>query len=132
MDRSSHYVIKRSISTTLISIAFLNALKHKYQDLTKDAINNIALGTLLKDIGMMEVPMEIIKKEGPLSLAEFRQIKDHPLKAFDKLKAHKSDIHETTFEVIRYHHEKIDGTGYPYGLVHKKIPFFVLFFFGNI
>ncbi len=83
-------------------------------------IRELRLGFLLHDIGKWAVPKEIIQKPGPLTDAEMNLIRMHPIAGVQMIKEVR--ILEPAFDVIRYHHERWDGTGYPDGLAGDKIP----------
>lgn len=83
-------------------------------------IRELRLGFLLHDIGKWAVPQEIIQKPGPLDERELRMMRIHPIAGVQMIQDVK--ILEPAFDVIRYHHEKWDGTGYPYGLSGEDIP----------
>lgn len=83
-------------------------------------IRELRLGFLLHDIGKWAVPREIIQKPGPLDDRELKMMRIHPIAGVQMIQDVK--ILEPAFDVIRYHHEKWDGTGYPYGLSGEDIP----------
>jgi len=72
------------------------------------------------DIGKVAVPEHILLKPGPLTPEEWRVMKQHPLVGERICGPLKSFRH--VLPVIRYHHEKLDGSGYPDGLKGKEIP----------
>jgi len=86
----------------------------------KSDLENIRRGALLHDIGKVGIPDDILNKTGPLSEEEWTVMKKHPLLSVDMLQP----IHflQPAMEIPLYHHEKWDGTGYPYGLKRKAIP----------
>lgn len=75
---------------------------------------------LLHDVGKIRVAEEVINKPGKLTEDEFNQIKIHPISGYHILK----DIHEDAriAYAAKYHHERYDGKGYPYGLEGENIP----------
>ena len=77
-------------------------------------------GALLHDIGKMGIPDGILNKPGPLTAEEWETMKKHPNFAFEML----SPIHylRLALDIPNYHHEKWDGSGYPYGLKGDQIP----------
>ena len=77
-------------------------------------------GFLLHDIGKIGIPESILNKEGPLTEAEWAVMKTHPLLGAQVL-APMSFLGRAT-EVIRCHHERWDGAGYPRGLAREEIP----------
>jgi len=88
--------------------------------LPPDEIREIGLSSLLHDLGKMRVPDSILTKPGPLSAAEWKIMKQHPLWGEELLSAH--PWLETARQIARWHHERWDGTGYPDGLRAEQIP----------
>jgi putative nucleotidyltransferase with HDIG domain len=80
----------------------------------------IAHAGLLHDIGKLEVPDEVLTKEGPLDAAEWEIIKRHPAMGLDILDRIGGLRREGG--IILAHHERIDGSGYPRGLKGDEIP----------
>ena len=80
----------------------------------------LVAGALLHDIGKLAVPEYILNKPGKLTEAEFAKMKIHPTVGGDILK--RVDFPYPVEDIVRYHHEKWDGSGYPKGLRAEKIP----------
>ncbi|HEY0415428.1 MAG TPA: HD domain-containing phosphohydrolase [Gaiellaceae bacterium] len=78
-------------------------------------------GFLLHDIGKIGIPDEVLLKPGPLDPGERRCIEKHPLIG-QRLVAHIPFVQGRGLEVIRSHHERWDGRGYPDGLEGERIP----------
>ena len=91
-----------------------------YLGLPKERTNQIYLAGLLHDIGMVNIPLTIIHKQGELSEDEWEKIKKHP-EISEKILSHLSFM-KGTLPIIRHHHEAWDGSGYPDGLNGKEIP----------
>ena len=85
-----------------------------------EQIKNIYHGALLHDVGKMGIPEYILLKPGRLTKREWEFVRAHPLLAAEILK----DIPylEGALEIVRYHHERYDGGGYPYQLKGEEIP----------
>src|SRR4026207_560385 len=77
-------------------------------------------GALLHDIGKLAVPEYILNKPGKLTEAEFAKMKIHPTVGGDILK--RVNFPYPVEDIVRYHHEKWDGSGYPKGLRGEAIP----------
>jgi diguanylate cyclase (GGDEF)-like protein/putative nucleotidyltransferase with HDIG domain len=77
-------------------------------------------GALLHDIGKLAVPEYILNKPGKLTEAEFAKMKIHPTVGGDILK--RVNFPYPVEDIVRYHHEKWDGSGYPKGLKAHAIP----------
>jgi putative nucleotidyltransferase with HDIG domain len=85
-----------------------------------DDLKALRLAAMLHDIGNMAVPQQILEKPGALTAEEFGQVKAHP-----KIGARMVESIGFPFpvaDIIRYHHERFDGTGYPEGLKGDQIP----------
>ncbi len=78
------------------------------------AIEGIRTAASIHDIGKISVPAEILSKPGRLSTAEFELIKEHPVVGYNIV--HRIDFPWPVAEMIRQHHERMDGSGYPDGL----------------
>lgn len=83
-------------------------------------ISNLALLALLHDIGKIGVPLEILNKPGTLSPEEWQVIKSHAEKGY-QIAMSSPDL-ACIADMIRHHHERWDGTGYPDGLSRESIP----------
>lgn len=82
----------------------------------------IIQGGLLHDIGKRGVPEEILNKEGRLESDEWALIQQHPLTGYEELRVH-GNVPGTICEMVRDHHERLDGTGYPNKLAADQISF---------
>jgi putative nucleotidyltransferase with HDIG domain len=82
-------------------------------------------GGLFHDIGKVEIPTEILTKPGRLDRNEIEIIKEHPEMSV-KMIQHLDHVAFFRFMIpgVRYHHEKIDGTGYPNAMRGDKVPLF--------
>ncbi len=83
-------------------------------DLPSDMIEGIRVAAVIHDIGKVSVPAEILSKPGKLTQNEFELIKDHAETGYDILKD--VEFPWPIAEMIRQHHERLDGSGYPRGL----------------
>jgi putative nucleotidyltransferase with HDIG domain len=77
-------------------------------------LHGLRMAAMVHDIGKISIPSEILTKPGKLSKEEYDLIKTHPEAGYSILR----DIPFTwpVAEIVRQHHEKLDGSGYPYGL----------------
>ena len=80
----------------------------------------IRLGAYLHDLGKVRVPHEILNKPGPLTQDEFAVVRMHPIWGLELLAA--VDFPWDLKPIIRWHHERYDGTGYPDRLRGDEIP----------
>ncbi len=83
-------------------------------------VTTIRLGAYLHDVGKVNVPHEILNKPGPLTRDEFEVIQMHPVWGVDLLA--NVEFPWDIKPIIRWHHEKYDGTGYPDRLRGDEIP----------
>ena len=75
---------------------------------------------MLHDLGKKDIDHDIITKNGSLTYEEFEIVKQHPLLSVAILKEI-GETDETLLKIIEQHHEKCDGSGYPYGLKDRQI-----------
>lgn len=109
------YIYAHSVNTCILSV--LIAVNMDYPE---GKLNDLALGTILHDIGMMMLPDEILMKMGNLSPEESRRVQQHPEEGFDILRTVR-EIPTTAAHIAFQHHERIDGKGYPRGLAADKM-----------
>ncbi len=83
-------------------------------------VQALLAGALLHDIGKLAVPEYILNKPGKLTEAEFAKMKIHPTVGGDILR--RVNFPYPVEDIVRYHHEKWDGSGYPKGLKGEAIP----------
>jgi len=83
-------------------------------------LENIHQGALLHDVGKIAIPDSILKKPARLTNSEWEKIRLHPAVGYGLIK--EINLPEAVGNIILYHHEYFDGTGYPFGLKENKIP----------
>jgi putative nucleotidyltransferase with HDIG domain len=86
----------------------------------EDELVPIMRGALLHDIGKIGIPDAILKKQGPLSPAEWEIMRQHPRIGFEMLKG--IEFIRRATPIILHHHERYDGSGYPQQLAGDAIP----------
>jgi putative nucleotidyltransferase with HDIG domain len=89
-------------------------------DLELDAVQSVELGAVLHDIGKVRVPEAILNKPGPLTEEEWEVMRTHPEVGEQILRPIQSL--QSILPIVRHHHERWDGTGYPDGLAGSAIP----------
>ena len=92
----------------------------KSLNVSREDCEIIRKGALLHDIGKISIPDRILDKEGPLTAAEYEIVKTHP-----DVGAHILEpLHslQNVIPLIRWHHERCDGRGYPDGLIKAQVP----------
>ena len=85
-----------------------------------DAYPDAQYGFLLHDSGKVGVPERILGKPGPLTAAEWRVMRTHPLIGYQIVAG--IPFLKNAAEIVRSHHEMFDGSGYPAGLQREEIP----------
>jgi HD-GYP domain-containing protein (c-di-GMP phosphodiesterase class II) len=95
--------------------------------LTNEFISNVYQSAPLHDIGKIAVSDTILNKPGRLTEEEFEIMKSHTIAGKEILESAKSAVSESSYldeaqRLAAYHHEKWNGTGYPYGLAGEEIP----------
>lgn len=112
------YTYNHSLSVAVLATAIGISL-----DLDDKSLYELSLCALLHDIGKTEIPHHLIDKPSKLSNDEFDIIKSHP-KRGGKYVIKNNLVTENIYNGIISHHEKFDGTGYPFGIKGKEIPLY--------
>jgi HD-GYP domain-containing protein (c-di-GMP phosphodiesterase class II) len=102
-------------------VALLAAQVGEELRLPAAARRDLAVGGLLHDVGKLGVPLAILTKPGALDDDEFAAIRRHP-EAGRRLLEELGGFPETVSRLVSDHHERLDGTGYPRGLVAADLP----------
>jgi HD-GYP domain-containing protein (c-di-GMP phosphodiesterase class II) len=111
------YRVEHSIDATVVGLLIGRRL-----GLAGDLLLQLGLGLFLQDIGALALPPAIVHKQGPLAEDERQLMRRHPVRGLDFLRG--EDVGELAASVIRSHHERWDGRGYPGGLAGEEIPQF--------
>lgn len=102
------------------------ALLYPKSRMTQGKIEQIVKAAQLHDIGKIAIPEWILLKDGRLSEGEMDILKTHTTKGCEMVhllgQTSEEEYNRICHNVVLYHHEKYDGTGYPYGLKKDKIP----------
>ena len=102
------------------NVALYAGMLAKEIGLNEDDVQLITTGGLLHDLGKLEIDDKILCKPGKLDENEFRAIKMHPTLGLNQL-AFRDDLTDGQLMMVYQHHEKLDGRGYPVGVVAKEI-----------
>ena len=89
---------------------------------TADAAEELLTAAPMHDIGKIGIPDQILLKPGPLSAEEWAVMRTHPQIGADIIGEHPSSLLKLAREIALHHHEKWDGSGYPFGLQGEAIP----------
>src|SRR5215470_5336385 len=111
-DHTTHTHLQR-VRTYAVEMA-------RQLDLGEEQIEALRAAALLHDIGKLAVPEQIINKPGKLTPEEFEKMKVHPLVGAEILE--RVAFPYPVAPIVRSHHERWDGTGYPEGLAGESIP----------
>ncbi|MCX7920687.1 MAG: HD-GYP domain-containing protein [Clostridia bacterium] len=106
--------------THCVNVSLVSMLIGKWLKLNPTKIRLLVQAGLLHDIGKSRVPLEILNKPGPLTEAEYNEIKKHPVHGYrilEKLPYIDKDV----CKGVLMHHEREDGSGYPVGLKGTQI-----------
>lgn len=116
IDAKDTYTKGHSAAVSRYSEALARAINLPFDD-----VERIKLGALLHDIGKIGIPEQILRKPTALSDDEWAIMKQHPSIGADKVLKPNKSLHDL-IPIVKYHHEHIDGSGYPYGLKGDEIP----------
>ncbi|HET7058702.1 MAG TPA: HD-GYP domain-containing protein [Nitrospiraceae bacterium] len=103
------YTFFHSVNTSVLSVALGRRL-----GLSPQTLHLLGSGTLLHDIGKTKIPLEILNKPGRFDPHEFEIMKQHALRGVEVLAA-TTGFQEEIIRPALEHHERVDGTGYPFG-----------------
>jgi diguanylate cyclase (GGDEF)-like protein/putative nucleotidyltransferase with HDIG domain len=115
VDNKDHYTRRHSEDVTTYSLWIAEEL-----GLSEEILATLRLGGLLHDVGKIGVPDEILRKPGKLTDEEYDTLKQHS--ALGALIVAGIPDMEAIVDIVRHHHERWDGRGYPDGLAGEGIP----------
>lgn len=102
------------------NVSFYSVLLAKRLGYSQEDQQEIAVGALLHDLGKLEIESCVLNKPGKLTLHEMQIIKRHPGTAFRRL-ADRNDVTLGQIMMAYQHHERVDGKGYPCGILGNEI-----------
>ncbi|QZY54998.1 HD-GYP domain-containing protein [Crassaminicella profunda] len=88
--------------------------------LNKNDLYDLTMGLMVHDIGKMFIPKEVLNKQGKLDDDEYAIVKEHVTRGFNYLREN-TNMSTKVRIISLQHHEKVDGSGYPYGLKDAQI-----------
>ncbi len=114
----------REIAQHSLNVSVLATTFARFLNWPDALLNVVSEGALLHDAGMSRVPRWLLEKAGPLTPQEFRLVRMHADYAA-RLLASDGGYDARVIEIVRHHHERVDGSGYPAGLRGHEIPAYV-------
>ena len=103
-----------------VNVAVICTIIGLGMNLGKKELENLTLAALLHDIGKQTIPLEILNKAGRLTKDEFDVIRNHSVASYDMIKD-RWDISAEVKAAVLFHHENVDGSGYPKGIQAKDM-----------
>lgn len=116
IDAKDPYTKGHSTSVSRYSEALARAI-----NLPENEVERIKIGALLHDVGKIGIPENILKKPGKLDDQEWNVMKQHPVIGAEKVLEPNEALRDL-IPIVKYHHERLDGKGYPEGLKGREIP----------
>jgi putative nucleotidyltransferase with HDIG domain len=116
MEAKDHYTEGHSRRVSALAVQIARQLRYPAAK-----IKQIEIAALLHDIGKIGIEETILQKPNRLNLEEQKRIQEHPLIGVETVR--RVGISEEIVEMIRHHHERYEGGGYPDGLDHTKVSF---------
>jgi HD-GYP domain-containing protein (c-di-GMP phosphodiesterase class II) len=110
------YSYEHSLRSSVWALVF-----GRHLGLPKDILEDLSLGVLLAEVGKTRVPRSLLMKPGALTEEETAEVRKHVEFGVDILRSCQG-VSEVAISVVQFHHERFDGTGYPYGLAGTDIP----------
>ena len=128
MMGADQYLLQHVVDVTALGVLLARRCfqDHGWVDFTgrrrydgvETRLQKLGLGLLLHDIGKLAIPTEVLNKPGKLNDEEWEIMRSHPVVGCDMLG---DDASFLVRAVVRHHHERLDGKGYPDGLAGEKI-----------
>lgn len=109
VEKRDPYTAGHQKKVCQLACAIAEAMK-----LDEKSQSGIYIASILHDIGKISIPAEYLSKPGTLDPVEFTIIKSHPQVAYEMLKS--IDFDSPVMKIVQQHHEKCNGSGYPFGL----------------
>jgi putative nucleotidyltransferase with HDIG domain len=129
LDRSYETLVKSFVKAIEIKDLYTRGHSERVAELSVHVATEMGVGyderrltryaALLHDVGKIGVPLCIINKPGPLDDDEFAEIKKHPTIGAEILRD--IDFLAPAIDIVRYHHERLDGRGYPHGVDETEL-----------
>ncbi len=118
MKQEDQYAYQHSLGASIWAVALGRQL-----GLPKSDLRSLAIGGLLFDVGKLQLDKELLNAKRPLTEEEFETVKSHVQLGVDAI-TKGGVMNQDVIDMVAYHHERHDGSGYPEGLSGDKIPIF--------
>lgn len=102
-----------------MNVALICNMFARWMKLSDEQIRDATIAGMLHDIGKIRISDKIIKKPYKLTDSEYKVVKTHPKQGYDMLDG--SKVEDSIRNAVLLHHERCDGTGYPFGLTGDKL-----------
>lgn len=113
----NYYTFVHSLQVTSLTLL----MHSEAYTLSRDEMLDVGTGAIMHDFGKIFVPQEILNKNGKLNDYEIEILKRHPEDGYNFLKE-KAMVSPVALSIVRLHHERCNGSGYPLGLMNRDIP----------
>lgn len=103
-----------------MGVSILSTMIGKWMNYSPSDLNRLATAAMLHDVGKGKIPLEILNKPGPLTAEEFETMKKHAVYGYEMIKGTEGMDHDICSGILQ-HHERMDGSGYPFGIKGDRI-----------
>ncbi len=117
-DSNEFYIYTHSVNVTVLVVAIA-----KWLHFDKQSIDELAMAAFLMNIGDVRLSDELLNKPEALTKEEMFEMMKHPIYSCDILE-NSTNVSPKIFKAIRYHHERLDGSGYPESIKGDDIPIY--------
>jgi putative nucleotidyltransferase with HDIG domain len=118
LKTSDEYTYMHSVAVCALMVALARQMQ-----LDEERVREAGVAGLMHDVGKMMIPPAILNKPDRLTFEEYEAMKYHP-QAGLKILQGSQQVTQAVMDVCLHHHEKVDGSGYPYGLKGEEISVF--------
>jgi HD-GYP domain-containing protein (c-di-GMP phosphodiesterase class II) len=114
----NYQLFSHSIDVTVLAMLAHQAIL----DIHGDELLEVGVGTMFHDVGIILLTSESLEKPYPCSDVDYSRIKLHPQMGYNMLLPLWGSEYAVALDIVRYHHEKFDGSGYPRSMTGAQIP----------
>jgi putative nucleotidyltransferase with HDIG domain len=118
LKTSDEYTYMHSVAVCALMVALARQM-----ELDEEQVREAGVAGLMHDVGKMMIAPAILNKPDRLTFEEYEAMKHHPQAGLEILQG-SQQVTEAVMDVCLHHHEKVDGSGYPYGLKGEEISVF--------